>query len=64
MSQAQIVRRKEAARRVGVSLRTLDRWEAASNFPKRVQLGPRAVGYSEAAVEQWLAGRLQQQSER
>ncbi len=55
-----ITRRKEAARLIGVSLRSLDRWERAGQFPKRIRLGPRAVGYSTVEVNDWLARRRQQ----
>lgn len=58
MDSELILRRNETARRVGVSLRTLDRWELTSDFPKKVSLGPRAVGYPAAAINDWIALRI------
>jgi predicted DNA-binding transcriptional regulator AlpA len=39
------VRKAEAARRFGVQIRTLERWEKAGLFPRRVRLGPLVVAY-------------------
>jgi predicted DNA-binding transcriptional regulator AlpA len=39
------IRKGEAARRLGVTVRTLERWTKAGCFPKLVQLGPLAVAY-------------------
>jgi prophage regulatory protein len=52
-----VARRKDTSRRIGVSTRTLDRWEISGNFPKRVKLGARAVGYLNTEVEDWLRSR-------
>jgi len=51
------VRKAEAARRFGVTVRTLERWELAGIFPRRVQLGPFAVGYRAAELKQFAESR-------
>lgn len=42
---------------LGVSETTLRRWIDAEGFPRPRQLGPRAVGWVAAQVDQWLAER-------
>lgn len=39
---------------------TIDRREAAGDFPKRLQLSARAVGWLEGEVDDWLARRAAQ----
>jgi prophage regulatory protein len=52
-----IIRRHELTGKVGYCLAHIYRLERAGLFPRRVQLGPRAVGWIEAEVEQWLRER-------
>jgi predicted DNA-binding transcriptional regulator AlpA len=52
------IRPKEAARRTGLSIVTLWRYERDGRFPPRVQLGEYAVGYDEEAVEAWIKSRV------
>ena len=40
---------------VGVSWRTLLRWEREGRFPKRYKIGPRAVRWKEGEIKQWFA---------
>lgn len=42
---------------VGVSERTIRRLEKKGQFPKRIQITPRAVGWRESAVMAWLEER-------
>lgn len=49
-----ILRRNEAQYKSGLSKSGLDREEAAGNFPKRIKIGPRAVGWSESQVDKWI----------
>lgn len=56
--QDRILRRNEAQHKSGLSKSGLDREEAAGNFPKRIKIGPRAVGWSEKAVNKWVVNRI------
>ncbi len=40
---------------VGVSWRTLLRWEREDRFPKRYKIGPRIVAWKESAIKGWFA---------
>ena len=51
------VRKAEAARRFGVTTRTLERWELAGAFPRRVQIGPLAVGYRASDLQKFAESR-------
>ena len=51
------LRKSEVARRLGVTIRTLERWERDGRFPSRVQIGPGTVGYREAEVTEFEASR-------
>jgi predicted DNA-binding transcriptional regulator AlpA len=48
---------RDAARLLGVSVRTLQRWRRDGGGPNFVRLGARRVGYGEAELERWAAGR-------
>jgi prophage regulatory protein len=41
----------------GMSQSTIDRQEKGNNFPKRVKIGKRAVGWYECEVLEWIATR-------
>lgn len=49
-----VLRKREVADRLGVSIMTIWRWEKSNDFPKRVQLGSGSVGYLEDEVDAWL----------
>ena len=51
------LRTKELVQRVGLSRPTIWRLEKDGLFPKRRQLGPKAVGWLEDEVEKWMASR-------
>jgi excisionase family DNA binding protein len=51
------LRKSEVANRLGVTVRTVERWEREGRFPARVQIGPRAVRYREAEVVEFEASR-------
>jgi predicted DNA-binding transcriptional regulator AlpA len=51
------VRKAEAAKRFGVRVRTLERWEELGLFPRRVQIGPGAVGYKASDLDQFAESR-------
>ena len=51
------LRKRQAAARVNVSQKTIDRWSDAGLFPPKVQLGPNSVGFREADVDEWEQNR-------
>lgn len=55
--QAQVLRPREAARYVGVSRPTIDRWRKAGKFPKALQLGAQAIGWRRSDLDDWLNDR-------
>lgn len=52
-----VLRRKQVAALLNVSLATLWRWSKAGDFPRPVQLGPRSVGVLRSDLEAWIATR-------
>ncbi|HEY6700560.1 MAG TPA: helix-turn-helix domain-containing protein [Pseudolabrys sp.] len=48
--------RKETARILGVSVKTLQRMEARGELP-RVQISPRIIGYRHSVIEKFLDAR-------
>jgi predicted DNA-binding transcriptional regulator AlpA len=48
--------RKETARILGISTRTLSRLEARGELP-RIQISPRIVGYRSSEIEKFLTAR-------
>lgn len=53
-----ILRRKQVQARTGLSRSTIYLYVKADLFPKPVALGPRAVGWIESEVSDWIAERL------
>ncbi len=53
-----IVRRKELRHLVGYSPAHIDRLEKAGQFPKRVELGPGAVGWVAEELQEWIKARV------
>lgn len=53
-----ILRKREVMGRVPYSSVHIDRLEKASRFPKRIRLGPAAVGWVEAEVDGWIEERI------
>ncbi|MFK7841709.1 MAG: helix-turn-helix transcriptional regulator [Sphingorhabdus sp.] len=54
-----IVGKRELKEIVLYSPQHIARLEKAGKFPKRVQLGPRRVGWLLSEVEDWLKNRLE-----
>ncbi len=52
--QDQILRLPKVMELTGKSRTTLWRDEREGRFPKRVKIGPRAVGWLRSSVEKWL----------
>ena len=55
--QAQVLRPREAARYVGLSRPTIDRWRKAGKFPKALQLGAQSIGWRRSDLDEWLNDR-------
>ena len=53
-----ILRRRQVEQRTGLSRSTLYQYIKDGCFPKPVPLGPRAVGWIESEVTDWIAGRI------
>lgn len=53
-----ILRRKQVPARTGLSRSTIYLYIKAEQFPKPVALGPRAVGWIESEVSEWIAARM------
>lgn len=53
----EVLRPREAARYVGLSRPTIDRWRKAGKFPKVLQLGAQAIGWRRSDLDEWLDGR-------
>lgn len=43
--------------KLGISKATIYRWMKSEGFPAPLRLGPRAVGWTEASIDEWLASR-------
>jgi prophage regulatory protein len=52
-----VQRAREVQRLTGLSRSTLWRLEKDGDFPKRLKLGPGAVGWLESEVLEWLSTR-------
>ena len=58
-----ILRKREVSAKCGYSMVHIMRLEKAGDFPKKVKLGPNAVGFIEDEVEAWLAERAAERDE-
>ena len=54
MNDRRILSRREAAERIGVSERTLDRLSETENGPKKIKLSTRRVGFSASVIDAYL----------
>ena len=52
-----VLRLHEVLERVGLSKSTLWRYINEGDFPKPIKLGPRASGWIEEEVDDWIASR-------
>jgi prophage regulatory protein len=52
------LRRKQVETRTGLSRSTIYQYIKDGVFPKPVPLGPRAVGWLESDVSEWIAARV------
>ncbi len=58
MAGTQYLKEAEAARRIGVSARTLTRWRNEGTGPSFCRMGPRFVAYRDIDIESYAAGRV------
>ncbi len=54
----QILRLPDVCRATGLGRSMVYQLEASSQFPRRVKIGARAVGWIEDEIQQWLADRV------
>lgn len=54
---ALVLRKRETAALIGVSIATLDRLRASGSFVRPIQLGEQAIGFKRADIEGWIASR-------
>lgn len=52
-----VVRKGDAPAKTGLSVRQMDRLEAAGQFPRKIKLGESAAGWLENELDDWLAAR-------
>lgn len=57
-SRLSILRRRQVQVRTGLSRSTIYAFIKAGEFPKQVRLGPRAVGWLECEVNDWIAAHM------
>lgn len=56
-SDLQIIRPKQLAKLLGISIPTLYRWDSLNQIPiEKIRIGPNVVGYRRSDVEKWLGG--------
>jgi prophage regulatory protein len=59
MSNSRVIIRKRAVEhKTGYSYSTINRLEKAKQFPERVQLSERAIGWFEDEVDDWVRNRV------
>lgn len=64
VQRERVLREPERARLTGRSREQCWRDERAGLFPKRIRLGPNAVGWLESEVRAWLAERIAERDTR
>ncbi len=54
-----ILRRTQVQARTGISRSGIYQKMVAGEFPKSISLGPRAVGWLESSIDEWIQGRIE-----
>ena len=62
-SHPRILRLPVVIHRTALSRSTIYKFIAAGRFPKPVRLGPRAVGWLESEIDDWIADRVAESRE-
>jgi prophage regulatory protein len=52
-----VLRKKLVKEKTGLSFASIDRKERVGDFPARIQLGRKAVGWIEAEIDAWIEKR-------
>jgi prophage regulatory protein len=55
--ESRVMRRAEVEKKTGIKRAHIYRLMRAGQFPKRLRIGVRAVGWDSVEVEQWIAAR-------
>ncbi len=58
----QLYRLSQVAALIGVSKRTIERWQETENFPRPYKIGPSIIAWRSDELEAWIAGRPRKQS--
>jgi prophage regulatory protein len=53
-----LLRLQDVCRTTGLCRSMIYKMESENRFPRRVKIGPRAVGWVESEVAQWVAERI------
>lgn len=54
-----VLRRPQVIARTGLKRSAIYEQMAAGTFPKCIKLGPRAVGWIESEIDDWIQSRIQ-----
>ncbi|MGR5069310.1 helix-turn-helix transcriptional regulator [Vibrio alfacsensis] len=54
MTSERIIRESERLAMTGISRTTCWQMEKKGEFPKRIQIGPRAVGWLHSQIQDWI----------
>ena len=54
-----ILKRKQVQARTALSRSGIYQKMAEGTFPKSISLGPRAVGWLESSIDEWIQGRIE-----
>jgi prophage regulatory protein len=63
LCSSRILRQKELAERLGVSVVTIWRWERKGLLPPKHKIGPNTVGWLESEIEAWWAAKAAREAE-
>lgn len=55
-----ILRKRQVLLATGLTSSTLDRLERCGDFPAKLQIAPRAVGWLASMVNDWIASKVAQ----
>ena len=59
-----LIRINDVKARTGLSRSEIYRREAIGQFPKRVNLGARSVGWPSSEIQEWIEARIRESRER
>ena len=62
ISTQRIVRLPEVMLRTGLSRSSIYNFLLAGNFPSRIKLGARSIGFLEADINDWISGKIAEAS--